>query len=309
MNRRIFMKNSTMAGLAVSMPIQTLMGNDRKFKICLNPGAIGVKADQNQLLDMAIEAGFEAIIANSNEMMSWDSDAVKSYVSKMESNNISWGAAGLPMDFRKDEASFKEGLNALPKHAKALESCGVTRMNTWIMPTHETLPYIDNFKRHARRLKQVVNILGHHGITFGMEYVGPKTLMARDRYPFIHSMRETKQLIEAIDEKNVGFVLDSFHWFCAQETKADLLTLDKSDIVTVDLNDAVAGRNVYEQLDWERELPGSSGVIDLESFVDALRTIGYDGPVRAEPFNQELRDMEDKAAVDKTFAAMKATCA
>jgi len=50
-------------------------------------------------------------------------------------------------------------------------------------------------------------------------------------------------------------------------------------------------------------------VIDAGSFLGALQTIGYDGPVRAEPFNDVVRKMAPeqalvatKAAIDKAFA-------
>lgn len=33
-------------------------------------------------------------------------------------------------------------------------------------------------------------------------------------------------------------------------------------------------------------------------------TIGYDGPVRAEPFNQPLRDMDNRDALAATHRAM-----
>jgi sugar phosphate isomerase/epimerase len=118
-------------------------------------------------------------------------------------------------------------------------------------------------------------------------------------------MAECKELISEIGESNVGVQLDSFHWFCAGETKADLLSLSNEDIVTVDLNDAVSGVSADEQLDGKRELPMASGVIDLQTFMDALVEIGYDGPTRAEPFNQALRDMDNEAALKATSEAMK----
>ncbi|MDG2448229.1 MAG: hypothetical protein P8M34_01280, partial [Saprospiraceae bacterium] len=65
------------------------------------------------------------------------------------------------------------------------------------------------------------------------------------------------------------------------------------------------GRDIYSQLDWERMLPGDSGVIDLKGFVNALKTLGYDGPVRAEPFNKLLNEMNDNDALKKTYNAMK----
>ena len=54
-----------------------------------------------------------------------------------------------------------------------------------------------------------------------------------------------------------------------------------------------------------RELPCATGVIDLKAFLGALVKIGYDGPVRAEPFKAELRRLPPEEAVDRTAKAMK----
>jgi len=62
-------------------------------------------------------------------------------------------------------------------------------------------------------------------------------------------------------------------------------------------------------MDLKRELPMATGVIDLASFLGALVQIGYDGPVRAEPFKAELREMSAEKAVMITAIAMKAAVA
>ena len=206
----------------------------RKFKMGINPGAIGVKLDQNQLLDKASEYGFESIVAYSGTLAEWSDGQIDEFVGKMKSKNISWGASGLPVDFRKDKATHKKGLDGLPKHAEALQKAGVTRMSTWIMPTNDDLTYLENFKQHSKRLKEIAKILGVYDIRFGLEYVGPKTLMARDKYSFIHTLAECKELYKSTGEPNIGVQLDSFHWFCAGDTKADLLSLSNEDIITVD---------------------------------------------------------------------------
>ena len=46
-------------------------------------------------------------------------------------------------------------------------------------------------------------------------------------------------------------------------------------------------------------------VIDLAAFLNALNKLGYDGPVRAEPFNQALRELPKEEAVAATAQAMK----
>jgi len=310
-NRRSFLKNTSQLALGASLlPHLAFTKNEtmlakRQFRMCLNGGAIGVEADLKELLQLAKQHGFEAIIADPGELANMNENELQDFLDEMKAADITWGSAGLPMDFRKDETTFQEGLKALPNYAKALERAGASRMNTWIMPTQDERTYLENFKLHQKRLKEVANVLGHHGVRFGLEYVGPKTLMARDKFSFIRTMAEAKELLAAINEPNIGLVLDSFHWFCAGESAADILTLDKEDIVTCDLNDARAGLSADEQIDGKRELPLATGVIDLKAFLGALVQIGYDGPIRAEPFNAELRSLDNQQAVKTTADAMK----
>ena len=46
-------------------------------------------------------------------------------------------------------------------------------------------------------------------------------------------------------------------------------------------------------------------MIDLKTFLGALVEIGYDGPIRAEPFNKPLNDLGDQEALSATAKAMR----
>jgi sugar phosphate isomerase/epimerase len=164
---------------------------------------------------------------------------------------------------------------------------------------------VANFRQHARRLREVAEVLGNHGLRLGLEYVGPRTSWVSARYPFIHTLAETRELIAEIGRDDVGLVLDSWHWYTAGETASDLRGLANRDVVACDLNDAPRSVPVAEQRDGVRELPCATGVIDLRAFLKALVAIGYDGPVRAEPFNATLRSLPAEAAVAATAHAMK----
>ena len=277
----------------------------RRFTMDLTPGAIGVKADQSETIRLAAKYGFGSVAPNSGELAALDDKGRDQLTALMKEQKIVWGAAGLTVEFRKDEEAFNNGLKELPKHAKALQQFGVTRVGTWLRPYHEELTYVQNFRQHARRLRECVKILNEHGLRFGMEHVGPKTLWASARYSFIHLMAETKDLIAEIAQDNVGFVLDSWHWYTAHETADDLRTLTNKDIIACDLNDAPQGLEIDQQLDQQRELPAATGVIDLKNFLGVLVEIGYDGPVRSEPFNAKLNAMDNDPACEATAAAMK----
>jgi sugar phosphate isomerase/epimerase len=84
----------------------------------------------------------------------------------------------------------------------------------------------------------------------------------------------------------------------------ELLQLSNKDIIHVHVNDAPSGIPVDKQIDNRRKLPVTTGVIDLKGFINALVKIGYDGPVECEPFDQELRRMEDNAALQKTIESL-----
>jgi sugar phosphate isomerase/epimerase len=309
MHRRKFIQASAMAAAVVATPSFSTFSSTkatRKFKLALNPGIIGVKANFAQTLDYAIQYGYEAISPFTQEVMKdYSSAQLNEIMAKMKANKISYDSTNIPVEFRRDEAKFKEDVKELPKFCEAMQKQGATRINTWIISSHPTLTYNENMRQHAARLGECAKIMNDYGIRLGLEYLGMRTLVAGNRYTFISSMKEGKELIAAIGTGNVGFVLDSFHWYCANDTLDDIKTLTPSDIITADINDARAGFKREEQQDGKRELPLATGVINMKDFLQGLIDIGYDGPVRTEPFNQALNDLENDEALATNMTAMK----
>lgn len=277
----------------------------RKFTIDLTPGSIGVQAGYPELIGLAHKHGFESVAPSPQYLARLSHDELQALLADMRQKNLVWGTAGLPVEFRRDDAAFRQSMKELPGLAAALERAGASRVGTWISPGHRTLTYMANFNQHAARLREVATVLADHGQRLGLEYVGPKTSWTATRYPFIHTQEEARELIAEINVPGVGLLLDSWHWYTAGQTVDDLLSLTNADVVSCDLNDAPAGIPVDEQVDSRRELPAATGVIDLKAFLGALVQIGYDGPIRAEPFNQALAAMDDEAALAATAAAMK----
>ena len=173
------------------------------------------------------------------------------------------------------------------------------------MPTNNDLTYLKNFETHKSRLKECAKIIGDNGMKLGLEFVAPKTLMARDQFSFIRTINELRELIDAIDENNVGYQLDTFHLYCANHSVDDLRFLNKNDIIMCQLNDAVKGRSQDEQIDLERELPGKTGLINTTPFLNFLEEIGYEGTISAEPFNKDLNNMDNEEAAKVTFNSIK----
>ena len=307
MTRRDFLVTTAASTLAVSSAIPAFgaEGAARKMKIALTPGSIGVNVkSQKELNDLAHRHTFEAVEPMSGELAAMSADQAAECVADLKAKNLVWAAAGLTVDFRGGEGAFRDGLRKLPAIAAGLKRAGAGRVGTWLSPSHGAMTYIANFQQHAARLREVAAVLKDNGLRLGLEYVGTKLLWTGKKYPFIHTIAETRELIAAIGIGNVGLVLDTWHWWQAGDSVEDIAALKPEEVVTVDLNDAPKDVDKALQKDNERELPLATGVIDIAGFLNALHRIGYDGPARPEPFNKILNAMDNDAACAASSAAL-----
>ena len=267
----------------------------------LSPGAIGAKVENlADGLDLAARHGFAGYHFNIGEVAAMGAEEA---LALAERKGVRLSAWGFPVDFRGEEAAYQASLAQLPELAKVAAALGVRRTATWIMPTSDELTYQENFAFHVERLRPAAAVLAEEGVRLGLEYVAPKTLWSSKKYEFVHTMTQMEELCQAVGE-NVGFLLDSWHWYTAHETAEDVRRLRPQQVVDVHVNDAPDGVEIDDQLDNVRDLPGATGVIDITTFLSALQHIGYDGPVMVEPFSERVRAMEREEAVAATAAAL-----
>jgi len=303
MSRRTFCK-ITMAAAVPFAGLSAAAGQGTggvKFFKNFAPGHIGVKANQQQALDYAVKYGFGGIAPSEGEFANKSATEIGEWLALMKQKGIRYGAAGLPVEFRRDEAQFNKDMAQLPKRAALLKQLGVTRVATWILPGSNELTYLQHFKILETRFRAAATVLKDNDLRLGLEFVGPHTSRERFRFPFACTQIDMMELVEAIGTGNVGLLLDSWHWYTSHGTVPELERLSNKDIVHVHVNDAPSGIAVDQQMDNRRKLPVTTNVIDLKGFINTLVKIGYDGPVECEPFDQELRKM-DQAAIAQTTA-------
>jgi sugar phosphate isomerase/epimerase len=264
----------------------------------LSCGRIGVQADQRQAIELAHYYGFDSVDPYEGYLATLSDEELRELRNEMAGKRVMWACGGCPVQFREDEAKFNETMKALPDFVKTLERAHVRRAGTWLMFGSNDMTYREYGKRMTERLRAIAEVFAEHDVRFGLEYVGTYSAWTSLQFPWVHTLAETKELIAEIGLPNVGVILDSWHWFHANETVDDLLTLKNEDVVAVDLNDAPAGLAKKDMQDTVREVPCATGVIDTRAFLGALQAIHYDGPVRAEPFNQKLNDMGNEEAVE-----------
>jgi sugar phosphate isomerase/epimerase len=253
----------------------------------LNLGAIGIKATLGESIDYARRYGFIGIDFSITEAVTLaETIGMDGVRDLFENAGVFPGSWGFPVNYRQDDAAWREGLMMLPKQAEFALELGCTRTATWILPASDERNFHENFEFHVNRLRPAAQILADYGCRFGLEFIGPKTLRTPRKYNFVHTMDGMLALCAAIGTGNVGLLLDVWHLYTAH------------------VNDAPAGIPVDEQIDNVRALPGETGVLDLQGFLDALRAIGYDGPITAEPFSKRVNSMKPDDALQATADAM-----
>src|SRR5262249_27802877 len=140
--------------------------NTRGMQLHLSCGALGIKADQRQAVDLAAKHGFDVVDADSRFLQGLSDSELQDFLGYMRSKNVGWGLAGVPVDFRGEEATFRDGMTKLPDFARSLQRAGVKRTTTWVMPRSATLTYQENLKQHANRLRKIAKVLNDNGLRF-----------------------------------------------------------------------------------------------------------------------------------------------
>jgi len=265
---------------------------------CVSPGAIGINLSWEACLPLARDSRFEGIDVPLEEGIPGER-----YREGLSKFHLKPGGTGFPVRVSEDRTAFEAQISKLPAIAARAQAAGVTRFATWILSWSDTLPYRENFKLHAAQLGQAARILQDHGCRLALEFLGPRSLREGHRYTFAHTIEQMLELGDAVG-KNVGLLLDAYHWYTSVSTLDQLLELENRQVVYVHINDA-PGVPVEKQQDQVRRIAGEGVAIDLPGFLSALRKIGYDGPVVPEPFVPELAQMPPDKAMARVAEGLK----
>lgn len=242
---------------------------------------------------MAAKAGFPGVEVPIVKAMENTPDQIQA---TLTANQVKPGAIGLPVDFRKDEATFEKDLAGLAKAAGYAAAIGCPRMATYILSSSQ-LPKAEQRKLIGGRLRKVADILERSHVRLGLEFLGPLHIRKAQPHEFIWKMGEMLEFAKECGN-NVGLLLDSWHWHHAGATPDDIVKAGRQAIVHVHLADA---QNLPpEQIkDNERLLPGE-GVINWKGFFGALKQIGYRDAISPEVFGRGLKDMPVEQAAKLT---------
>ncbi|MEC0226098.1 sugar phosphate isomerase/epimerase family protein [Paenibacillus alba] len=270
----------------------------------LTGAGLGKLESNEQFIELAAKYGFQAIDIDALGLV--ESHGVDGARELLGKHGLVIGTIGLPVEWRHSEEAFLDGLPKLTQAAAAAAALGCKNCCTYVLPSTDYKAA--HFMALAtRRLRTCAQILGAYGIRLGLEFVGPHHLRTQWKHPFIWTLEETLDWIDAIGESNVGLLFDAYHWYTNGLTVADIEKLRADQIVHVHINDA-PDVPLEDVRDNGRIYPGE-GVIDLAGFLQGLQRIGYKGAVAQEILSAapptdspESLVQRSKAGFDKVYA-------
>jgi sugar phosphate isomerase/epimerase len=252
--------------------------------LSLNGTLVADRLSWPEFARLAARVGYPGVDVSTSGAMKEGIDATRSL---LDQTKLRPAVAGFPVEFRKDDATFRRDLGNLEAAAQFVAAIGCPRMNTYILPSSE-LKKAEQRKIYKDRFRVAADILARSHVRLGLEFLGPLHLRKMFPYEFIWRMDEMLEFAHECGP-NVGLELDSWHWHHAGATVKDILAAGKENIVNVQVNDSP--RLAPEKIRGDERLMPGEGTIDLIGFFRALKEIGYDEGVSPEVFGRGLKDM------------------
>ena len=127
-------------------------------------------------------------------------------------------------------------------------------------------------------LREISDQFKHHSVRFAFEFLG-------FQWCSVSTLEKGFEIVKAVHRRNVGMVLDTFHFHAGGSNIQSLRNIEPEKIFILHINDAEKLPKGKLQ-DAHRLYPGK-GVIPLRKILSGLEEISYDGPVSIEMFRPE----------------------
>ena len=132
-------------------------------------------------------------------------------------------------------------------------------------------------------LSELADIAAGCDVQLAFEMLGPRECS-------VNTLHDAWEIVRRVDRKNVGLVLDAFHFYVGGSRLSSIMELDPLKLFIFHINDVEKGERTT-LTDAQRLLPGD-GVIPLADICRGLRNVGYKRMVSIELFRPEYWDWD-----------------
>lgn len=153
----------------------------------------------------------------------------------------------------------------------------------------------------VKTLIELSDVAEPFGVSLAFEFLGQPDCS-------VQTLALADEIVRRADRKNIGLVIDSFHFYAGGSTIESIEALDPERLLIFHINDAEDLPRAKLE-DRHRLLPGL-GILPLKEIISALRRIGYDRVASVEIFRPEYWERDPlelardaRAAVEQILAS------
>ena len=274
------------------------------MKLALN-GATTMKADLATDIRAAAEAGFDYVEIWAAKLRRFlQENSAASLKTLFAENRIK------PLSINSIEhITFRDTAAYAQIKAECEELCSIAEAigcpYIVVVPGKLTSDRISSYEvieESVRVLRELASIGERHGVALAFEFLGQKDCS-------VQTLTLAGEIVMKVNRKNIGLVIDSFHFYAGGSTIKMIAELDPKLLFIFHINDA---ENLPREklTDAHRLLPGL-GILPLKEIIAAFRQIGYDNVASVEIFRPEYwqRDpfelaREAKAAAERVLESV-----
>jgi 2-keto-myo-inositol isomerase len=270
------------------------------MKLALN-GATTMHADLEMDISAAGEAGFELVELWASKLRKYlSTHSIDELRTLLTSNNVEvWSINSIEhITFRipEDYELIKAECGELSAVAGQL-FCPYIVVVPGKLPTDATEAEI--VAESVRVLNELADISEPYGVSLAFEFLGQTDCS-------VQTLDLAAKIVNEVDRKSVGVVIDSFHFYAGDSTFEAIDRLDPSEIFIFHINDAEDLPR--EQLTDARRLYPGMGILPLTEMKRHFDKIGYDRVASIEIFRPEYWEQDPfevakqaKAAAEKVL--------
>ena len=199
----------------------------------LNLRGLGVSGKQNELIELALTYGFQAVEIDMADLVGRHDAMGKQFACQfLQSAKTDMGTFRLPIKLGGTDEVYEASIAKLDTMLDLASTLNAKVCYVEIVPNNESYSFQECFEAHQARLQALAERFAPHNIKIGLLLQASKSAPADGTFKFVQTAEEMVTLVKAVNHPNVGICLDTWEWALGGGTVAQLTEAGIADNVT-----------------------------------------------------------------------------
>ncbi|MFO0942028.1 MAG: TIM barrel protein [Pirellulales bacterium] len=236
----------------------------------LDTNLLEITGRSTEVIELAMTYGFVGINVDMMDMFKRSQRASFESASRfLVSSKLHVASFAAPVSLDDDDTSFASSLTVLQQVAeiagKLQANCAVVNIPTGT----NRLPYHEYFDVIRKRIDQVAEVLGQHGVRLALRFCAIPDAEEK-QFKFVRDVEGFVALVKSCSSKNVGIVLDTWNWHLGRGKQSQLDEIGADRVAIVYISDCKDGVDAAAATCEDRILPNAIGIIDNVAWLKKL---------------------------------------